>query len=196
MTLEAAGAPHEAGYRPIPRSAAEAALHVAVALVLTIVSVSCFAASTVFGVVATGLLTATVAIALPASIPVVIVTSFLYQNMVVAWFTPYIIADHAFDALRGANFVILMAAYAVFCAASFKYSLRRVTALRPWLLWAMAISGIIVVYLAIGAAHGHPKDAIVYFRNTITPLAAFHIAVVAASLYRIDLRKSLSWLIA
>jgi hypothetical protein len=46
----------------------------------------------------------------------------------------------------------------------------------------------------LGVARGNAKDAILYFRNTITPLACFHIAIVAASLYRVDLRKSLLWL--
>ncbi|MDB5560815.1 MAG: hypothetical protein JWN11_233 [Hyphomicrobiales bacterium] len=182
------------GRRAFPQSWREAALHVVTALFVVGLAVSSFAVSTAFGVVATFALTLAVSIVLPTSIPIVIVTSFLYQNMMVAWFTPYVGDNNTFDALRGANFVVLMAAYGAFLAASFQRRVRAIPQLRPWLLWGMALSAIVCFYLALGAVRGDPKDAIVYFRNTITPLACFHIALVAATLYRIDLRKSLSWL--
>jgi hypothetical protein len=172
----------------------EALVHVGVALVLVAVAVSSFAVSIPFGVVTAFAMMMLFSVALPQGIPVVIICSFLYQNVAVAWFTPYSSANAAFDALRGANFVMLMAAYGVFFLASFQYRLRPVVDLRPWLLWSIALSGIICFYLALGAVHGTPKDAIAYFRNTITPIACFHIAIVAATLYRVELRKSLVWL--
>ena len=52
----------------------------------------------------------------------------------------------------------------------------------------------IVFYLASAPCTARRRTPIVYFRNTITPLACFHIAIVAASLYRVELRKSLVWL--
>ena len=94
----------------LPQSVAEAAFHLLVGFLLVVLSVSSFAVGTVFGVAVTFLLTLAVATVLPASVPVVIVSSFLYQNMVVAWFTPYVPNNNTFDALRGANFVILMTA--------------------------------------------------------------------------------------
>jgi hypothetical protein len=177
-----------------PQSGAEAALHVFVGFLLVVLSVSSFAVGTAFGVAATFLLTLAVAIVLPSSVPVVILSSFLYQNMVVAWFTPYVPDNNTFDALRGANFVVLMTAYGAFLAASLQIRLRAVPRLRPWLLMGFGLAAIIGFYLLLGAARGNVKDAIVYFRNTISPLACFHVALVAASLYRIDLRKSLLWL--
>jgi hypothetical protein len=180
--------------RRLPQPGAEAGLHVIVALLLIGASVSSFAVSTVFGAAAAFVLTLLVATALPASVPVVIVCAFLFQNMMVAWFTPYIPDNNAFDALRGANFVVLMTIYGAFLAASLQVRLRRVTQVRPWLLWGVALAGIIFFYMLLGAARGAPKDSIIYFRNTITPLACFHIGLVAASLYRIDLRKALFWL--
>jgi hypothetical protein len=178
----------------LPRSGAEAAFHLFVGFLLVVLSVSSFAVSTVFGVAATFVMTLAVATVLPASVPVVIVSSFLYQNMVVAWFTPYVPDNNTFDALRGANFVILMTAYGAFLAASLQARLRAVPRLKPWLLMSFGLAAVIGFYLLFGAAHGNVKDAIVYFRNTITPLACFHIALVTACLYRIDLRKSLLWL--
>lgn len=172
----------------------EAAIQVAVASAVTIVSVSCFAVSIVFGVVATFVMTLALATALPAAMPIVVICTFLYQNMVVAWFTPYVANNNAFDALRGANFIVVMTAYGAFFLASLGMRVRALPQLRPWLLWAIAVAGVVTLYLMLGVARGNDKDAILYFRNTITPLACFHIAIVAASLYRIDLRKSLLWL--
>lgn len=180
--------------RRVPQSGAEAALHVAVALLLIIAAVSSFAVSTVFGAAVAFALTLLVSTVLPASVPIIVICAFLFQNMIVAWFTPYIPDNNAFDALRGANFVVLMAAYGAFLMASLQVRLRAVTQARPWLLWGFALAGIITFYMLLGAVRGVPKDAIIYFRNTITPLACFHIGIVAASLYRIDLRKSLLWL--
>ena len=181
-------------YRRVPQSGAEDALHVVAALLLIGAAVSSFAISTVFGAVTAFVLTLFVSTALPASIPVVVICAFLFQNMMVAWFTPYIPDNNAFDALRGANFVVLMTAYGAFLAASLQVRLRRVTQARPWLLWGMALAGIITFYMLWGALRGVPKDSIIYFRNTITPLACFHIGIVAASLYRVDLRRSMLWL--
>jgi hypothetical protein len=178
----------------LPQSGLEAAFHLFVGFLLVVLSVSSFAVGIIFGVAVTFFMTLAVATVLPASMPVVIVSSFLYQNMVVAWFTPYIPDNNAFDALRGANFVILMTAYGAFLAASLQTRLRAVPRLKPWLLMGFGLAAVIGFYLLLGAVHGNLKDAIVYFRNTITPLACFHIALVAACLYRIDFRKSLLWL--
>ena len=146
------------------------------------------------GLLATFVLTLIVSNAVPSGIPVVIICAFLFQNLIVAWYTPYIPDNNTFDALRGTNFVILMTAFCIFLAASFQHRVRALTELRPWLLFSLVLCATITFYLALGAVHGDPKDAVVYFRNTITPLACFHIAVLAAALYPVDLRKSMLWL--
>jgi hypothetical protein len=175
-------------------SSAEALLHVSMALIVVALGVSAFAVWTPFGIVATFILTLIVSNAVPAGIPVVIICAFLYQNMMVAWYTPYIPDNDTFDALRGTNFIILMTAFCIFLAASFQHRVRALPELRAWLLLSIVLCGTICFYFALGVVHGGPKDAVVYFRNTITPLACFHIAVLAASLYPIDLRKSMLWL--
>jgi hypothetical protein len=63
-------------------------------------------------------------------------------------------------------------------------------------LFSFALCGVICLYLALGAVRGGPKDAVIYFRNTITPLACFHIALLAASLYRVDMRLPVACLCA
>lgn len=187
--------PAREGRRPVlTQSTQEAFAHLLTAILIVVASVSAFAVNIVFGIAATFFAMLAVATVLPASVPIVIVCAFLYQNVVVAWFTPFIPDNNAFDALRGANFVVLMTAYSAFFAATFQARLSVLAGLRRWLLLAIVLSGVIGFYLALGAVHGTPKDAVIYFRNTITPLACFHIALVAASLYRVELRKSLVWL--
>jgi hypothetical protein len=166
----------------------DALFHLAVAFLAIITSVAAFAVWTPFGFAATFLLMIVLTVSLPAGIPVVIACAFLFQNLVVAWFTPFVPDDATFDALRGANFVILMTAFGVFATASFQNRVRALQDLRPWLLFSFLLCGVIGLYLLLGAVRGGPKDAVIYFRNTITPIACFHIAILAASLYRIDLR--------
>jgi hypothetical protein len=172
----------------------EALLHVGMAFLVVTFAVSAFAVWTPFGIGATFVLTLIVSNAVPAGVPLLIICAFLFQNLVVAWFTPYIPDNDTFDALRGSNFIVLMTAFSIFLAASFQHRVRALAELRPWLLLNLALCGTICFYFALGVVHGGPKDAVVYFRNTITPLACFHVAVLAASLYPVDLRKSMLWL--
>ena len=194
MTADTALAP-TGGYR-LPRSTAEALLHIVVAIALTIFAVSSFAISTAFGVAATFVVTFITAAALPAAIPFAVALSFMFQNVVVAWYTPIITDNTTFDALRGANFIILMTAFAAFLAASFQARVRGIAPLRPWLIGSILLTGVVVIYLGLGAARGEFKDAVVYFRNIVTPVACFYIAIVATSIYRVNLSKTLLWLAA
>lgn len=174
----------------------EASFHLSVSFLAVVAAVAAFAIWTPFGFAATFLLTALLALSVPAGVPVLIVCAFLFQNLVVAWFTPFVPDDNTFDALRGANFVLLMTAFGLFAVASFQKRVRAFPALRPWLLLSFALCAVIGLYLILGAVRGGPKDAVIYFRNTITPLACFHIAILAASLYRIEMRAAVTWLCA
>ena len=183
-------------YRRAGLAYSEAVLHVIVAIIVVVVSVSAFAVSTVFGIAATFLMTFAVAVVMPAAIPFVVAASFLFQNVVVAWYTPLITDNDAFDAMRGANFIITMAAFAAFLTAGFGARARAIPELRPWIIGIVAVLAVTMLYLGIGAVHGEAKDAVVYFRNIVTAIACFTIAIVAAGLYRIDLRTTVFWLAA
>jgi hypothetical protein len=172
----------------------EALLHAGIAILVVILSVSSFAVSTIFGVAATFAMTALVALVIPSSIPLVVALAFLCQNVVVAWYTPTVPDNDAFDALRGANFVVLATAFAAFFLAAFQARVRAIPEIRPWIVGGFWLSATIVFYMGLGALHGDAKDAIVYFRNTITPVACFYVAIVAATLYRIDLKRVVPWL--
>ena len=183
--------------RPLIRpDTAEALVLFGVAILAVVVSVSAFAVSTIFGVAATFVLTLVLAIVMPAGIPLLIATSFVLQNTVVAWYTPYIGDVDTFDAMRSSNFIIVMTAFAAFLAAAFQAHIRSIAPLRPWLIGGIALCGLVTLYFALGAIAGDPKDAVVYFRNILTPIACFYIAIIAASVYRIDLTRTLTWLAA
>lgn len=174
----------------------EALLHAVVAVLIVVVSVSSFAVSTIFGVAATFAMTLCAAMLFPAGVPFLIACSFVFQNMVVAWYTPLIADNTTFDALRGANFVVLMTAFAVFFAAACQGRILARVPLRGWLLGGIGVGAVVGLYLAIGVVHGEAKDAIVYFRNILTPIACFYVAVIAASLYRVELERLIPWLAA
>jgi hypothetical protein len=173
---------------------AEPMLHCVVAVLIVVVSVSSFAISTLFGVGVALTITVLTATILPAGMPLLVAVAFLFQNTVVAWYTPLIPDNDTFDSLRGANFVILMAAFAAFVTASFQARVRAIAPLRPWLVGSMILVGVIALYFGLGVVRGVPKDAIVYFRNAITPVACFFVGTVSASLYRIDMRRTVLWL--
>lgn len=191
MTTEALH--RSAGIR-LSHSTNEALLHAAIAILVVVMAVSSFAVSTVFGIAATFAMTACVAVLFPAAVPFLIACSFVCQNLVVAWYTPMIPDNVTFDAMRGANFVILVTAFAAFLAASFQPRVLAIGPIRPWLMGGILLCGVVTFYLGLGAVHGDAKDAIVYFRNTITPIACFYVAIVSSSLYRVDLRKLVPWL--
>jgi hypothetical protein len=178
-----------------PGSAAEALLHIGLAMVLLGIAVASFLVSTAFGIAVSFVLTLGLAISMPSAMPVAIICSFLFQNLVVAMFSPMVAGDEGFDTARGVNFVILMTTYGAFLLASFQHRARYLSRLRPWLVLGLALLAVVGVYFALGAVAGNPRDALVYFRNTVTPLACFHIAIVAASLYRIELERSLAWVV-
>lgn len=160
---------------------------------LTTLAVSSFIASMPFGLVATFLLTLGLVVLHPASALTIILTSFALQNVIIATYSGLVSNDEVFDSLRGANFAILMTLYGAFILASFRRT-AMTSHIRVWLLLSFAVLGVVCFYTALGAVSGLPRDAIVYFRNTISPLACFHVALVATSLYKIDLRRPLTWL--
>lgn len=170
------------------------ALHTLAAFLLIGLAIAAFLVSTPFGVCVTFLLTLGIATVQPAGMPVIIITAFMFQNVIIAALTPLVPGDDAFDSLKGANFVVLVSAYGAFLIASFQQRVRPISALRPWLIAGIGLLLVICFYLALGTLTGEPRDAVVYFRNTVAPLACLHVALVSSSLYRVDLGRTLVWL--
>ena len=162
-----------------------------VAIFILFVSIAGLLISIPTGVAITAALALALAILMPAAAPVVLVVSFLFQNLIVAMFTPLVEGAEAFNALRGANFVILATIYCAFLLADLLTPGRDPVALRPSHKLAFAALGVAVVYAAIGVVRGAPSDAAIYLRNTITPIACFHIGLYAAMRYRLSLARAI-----
>lgn len=163
-------------------------------LVLLTVSIASFIVSTPFGVGVTLLLTVGFCTTLPAYAPILIVFSFLFQNLIVATFGPMVPSNEVFETLKGTNFVVLVAAFAVFMLAALTEARRLPLATQRWILWIVAVTGVIVLYLALGAARGNTRDALVYFRNTFMPVGCFAIGMCAASLSKVTIERPLVWI--
>lgn len=172
----------------------ETPLHLGVAVFLLVLSVPAFLISTPLGITLSFGATLALSISLPAAIPLILVSAFLLQNSIIASFSPLVSSDQAFDTVRGVNFVILVAAYGTFILASFLKPQRLQPGVRTWLVASLAVLGVVLFYLGLGAVRGDLRDAIVYFRNTITPIACFYIAIMAASQYRVAVSRGIVWL--
>lgn len=172
----------------------EAPLHLFTAILLLFLCITAFLVSTPLGIALAFLLTLGLAIAMPASIPLILISAFLLQNMIIATFSPLVSGDSAFDTVRGVNFVILVAAYGTFLLATFIHPNRLQPGVRKAVLASLLVLAVVLFFLALGAVRGEPRDAIVYFRNTITPIACFFIAIIAASQYRVAVSKGIVWL--
>ncbi len=160
---------------------------------ILLLSVACFIVATPFGVLATFSMALLLCIKLPAATPALLITAFMFQNMSIAFFVPLMADAQGFDAVRAVNFILLLTAMAAFVAAAFLHTNRLPKQTKNWLLISFVVIALIVFYLALGAARGDIKDALIYFRNTLTPIACFVIGISVASLYHIPLRQILLW---
>ena len=172
----------------------EAIAHMGVTLLVLLLSIATFTISTLFGVLASFSMTLLLTIMIPAAAPVLLVTAFMFQNMGIAIFIPLMGDGAGFDAVRGLNFIILLSTFGTFVLAAFLHTNRLPDATRRWILLTLGVIGLIVLYLGLGAVRGDIKDALIYFRNTLTPLACFVIGLSVASLYRVTISKILLWL--
>ncbi len=175
----------------VSRDWATAILSVCASFALLALSLAGFAISTPVGIAVSLGLAVGLLVMYPATAPTIVVGSFLYQNFVLAFMGGLIDFGTAFDSARGANFVILIAGLGAFVLACFVAPSRLPPESRKWLLAALAVIAVVVLYFGLGAARGSARDATVYFRNTVTPLACFVVALAAASLYRIDIGRPL-----
>lgn len=175
------------GRRQLPQSV----LFVPLALFLICLSVGAFLISTPFGLGVTFASTLALCVLRPEAVPVTLVAAALYQNLIIAMVTPLAAGPEAFDILRAANFVMLVTAYGAFLVAPFLDPGKYLPEAKPWLLTGLLVLGVICLYFALGAVRGDFKNAAIYFRNTLTPFACLHLALVGASLYRIDIKAGL-----
>ena len=167
----------------------------AVAIGLVVFTASAFLISMPIGLLAGFCLTFALCLASPANIPATIIISFMFQNTIIAVFVPLIPDDATFTAIRGVNFVILITTYGAFQLATFLTPNVLTPASRKLYNYAQWVLAAVLFYLALGILRGAPGDALIYFRNTIAPIACFQICLVAASRYQIDLGDAVKWVV-
>lgn len=178
----------------LKHSTLHAMTHLLAAVIIVVLSVASFVVSTLFGVIATFSMTLLLCLMLPAATPALLIFAFMFQNMIIAFFVPLLDDGAGFDSIRGVNFVILLTALGAFGLSIFLHTDRLPLQTRYWLKITLGVMGLVALYMVLGAVRGDPKDALIYFRNTLTPLATFGIGLTVASVYTIHLRPILLWL--
>lgn len=156
-----------------------------------VIGVASFAVSMQTGLLITALVSLGLVAVAPALAPMLVFAGFLFQNLLTAAFTPIVQNARALDVLRGTNFVILIAAFGMLIAVAFLAPGRLPRPTRTWLHAILLLAAMITFYFFLGLATGSAKDALVYLRNTITPVLTFAVGLLAASLYRVAFERLL-----
>lgn len=169
-----------------------AATELIICISLLITLATAFLISTYLGLALGFVAMLGIAIFLPASTPTIIIGGFLLQNTIIASFSPLVESASEFDSVRAVNFVLLVTTFGAFLLASFLTPQRLPIPVRNWLLASLGLLAIILFYLCLGAVRGEARDAIVYFRNTVTPIACLYIGLTAASQYRVQVNKAIT----
>jgi hypothetical protein len=122
-------------------------------------------------------------------LPVVLVFSYLFQNLFVALVSPEILDLNEFKAIRGYNFLLTATAWMV---VIFRYWIDRASFDRRFRA-LMNVSflglGLVGLYFAIGLASS-PTNAAIYLRNIATPLMLFGIFAVVAARFRLTIQTA------
>ncbi len=183
---------HPAAAHPLLRGQSEVLVPLGMALLILALTLMSMLISLPLALGVCFIATAAWCLARPADSAAILIAAFVFQNLLVASISPMVADDSLFNTMRGTNFVMLMAALAVFAAAVATGRMSSLPLVRPWVL---AIAGVILViagYFALGAARTDPMNAVVYLRNTLTPVACFVVALGSAALYRVELAKALA----
>lgn len=166
-------------------------VHLVVLAATLVIGVASFAVSMQIGLLVTAVVSLGLVAVAPALAPMLVLAGFLFQNLLTAAFTPLVQSAGALDVLRGTNFVILMAAFGMLIAVAFLAPGRLPRPTRTWLNAILLLTAMITFYFFLGLVTGSAKDALVYLRNTITPVLTFAVGLLAASLYRVAFERLL-----
>lgn len=163
-------------------------------ILLLVLFAMAFLISMPFGLAVTFFLTLALAIYAPSITPSLMITAFLFQNMIIASFIPFVEDQDGFNAIRGLNFVILITIYGAFLLSWMLNPRQFKEPMMRWSLFIIAALGVILFYLAIGIVRGEANDALIYFRNTLTPIACLHIGLMVSYRYRSRISDLVFWL--
>jgi len=170
----------------------------ALATVATIFPLVAHFSGQAIGLVACGLLGLVIANFATATVPVVLIFSYLFQNLFVSVLSPHIGTLDDFNAIRAYNFVLTASVWSVvalhYWTTRRSFDRRFHTLMRACFL-ALAIVG---AYLVLGLAT-NPRGAAVYLRNVATPFMMFHCFALVAYRHRLTVHAAfaaMAWAIA
>src|ERR1041384_21941 len=125
-----------------------------------------------------------------ASIPVVLVVAYLFQNLFVALLSPYIQGNEQLNTIRAYKFLMTASIWLVLTAG---YWLNRRHLDRRVRLAADCTTGALVligVYFVIGLA-SHAESAVTYLRNIAAPFLLFQVCLLSAQRSPLEFTKPL-----
>jgi hypothetical protein len=179
-------APPAAG---LPAVVAQAVATLALATVATLFPLIAHFSGQPIGLAACVLLGALIANFATATVPTVLIFSYLFQNLFVSILSPHIAVLDDFNAIRGYNFVLTASIWMVVAAhywTSRRRFDRRFITLMNVGFFAL---GVIGFYFALGLL-GNPRGAAVYLRNVATPFLLFHCFALVAYRHRVALHAT------
>lgn len=166
------------------------AIDIALALTALAIAIGSFLIALPVGAALAFALALALAIWRPSAAPLTLLLAFLFQNTIIAGFTPLIMDERTFNAIRGCNFVFMVATFGAFLFARLLSPPPEAKALRRLEHFAIAVLAVMSVYFAIGALRGTPSDALIYLRNVMIPIACFYVGLYAAYRYRASLQHA------
>jgi hypothetical protein len=184
---------HELSVRPAAAHASSSVLFttatIALAIVATGVPVVAHLSGQPVGIAMGFALALFVAAFATPMLPVILVFSYLFQNVFVALVSPEIVDLADFKTIRGYNFLLTATAWTV---VVFQYWINRETfdrRLRALLNVSFLGLGLVGLYFMIGLM-SNPTNAAIYLRNLATPLMLFDIFAVVAARFRLTIQAA------
>jgi hypothetical protein len=162
----------------------------AVAAGITALPVILHLASQAIGIIACVMLAVLVGVFATPALPIALIVSYLFQNLVIALISPAIDSMEQFNTIRAYNFVFTVFAWATVAApywlgrANYEDRFRSIIDITTV---ALVVVG---VYFVIGLA-SNPSGALTYLRNIATPVLMFHIFACVAYRHRLSITAPL-----
>lgn len=175
------------GNAPLRRAVGAAAIDFAIPTFVVGIAVAAASASLYLAIGLAFAMTVVVALLMPRAVPFLLLFAFLFQNWFIAASASWVTDLALFDAMRAINFVVLMAAYGCFTLAVLLNRTLVPPQVLRWIIGGWIVVGLIVLYVGLGAVRGSPRDAILYLRNILTPIACFQIALICGARFRHNL---------
>ena len=162
----------------------------ALAVLVTATPVVLHLADQAVGIAACVLLAALVAAFAAPAVPIVLLFSYLFQNLCIALVSPAITNVDQLNAMRGYNFILTAAMWLALAASYWAARASFDRNFRSLIDVTTAALVVIGIYFILGLA-SNPGGAIVYLRNIVTPVLLFQAFALVAYRHRVSVTAPL-----